>query len=232
MRSFSVARKPASRRSAERVPVKLYDYFRSSAAYRVRIALNLKGLPYDHASVHLTKGEQRAEAYVAINPQGLVPTLVDDGATLTQSLAIVEYLDERHPQPPLLPAAPADRARVRAIALAIACDIHPLNNLRVLKYLTGVLKVGDDAKNAWYRHWIDVGLTALERQLAADPASGSYCHGETPTLADVCLVPQLANARRMAVPLEAHPTLLRIDENCRRLDAFARAAPEQQPDAS
>jgi maleylpyruvate isomerase len=232
MRSFSAARKPASRRSAEKVPVKLYDYFRSSAAYRVRIALNLKGLSYDHASVHLTKGEQRAETYVAINPQALVPTLVDDGATLTQSLAIIEYLDERHPQPPLLPAGPAERARVRALALSIACDIHPLNNLRVLKYLTGVLKIGDDAKNAWYRHWIDVGLAALEKQLGSDPATGAYCHGESPTLADICLVPQLANARRMSVPLEAYPILLRIDDNCRGLDAFAQAAPERQPDAA
>ena len=212
--------------------MKLYGYFRSSAAYRVRIALNLKGLAYEHVGVHLTKGEQRAEAYVALNAQGLVPTLIDDGATLTQSLAIIEYLDERHPEPPLLPAAAADRARVRAIALAIACDIHPLNNLRVLKYLTGVLKIGEDAKNTWYRHWIDAGLTALEAQLAGNPATGSYCHGDAPTLADVCLVPQLANARRMAVPLEPYPTLVRIDAHCHKLDAFANAAPERQPEAA
>jgi maleylacetoacetate isomerase len=212
--------------------MKLYNYFRSSAAYRVRIALNLKGLPYDYVAVHLTKGEQRAGAYLAVNAQALVPTLVDEGATLTQSLAIIEYLDERHPQPPLLPAAPAERARVRAIALAIACEIHPLNNLRVLQYLTRVLNVGEDAKNAWYRHWIDLGLAALEAQLATDPATGTYCRGDAPTLADICLVPQLANARRLPIPLEPYPTLLRIDGNCRQLDAFASAAPERQPDAA
>jgi maleylpyruvate isomerase len=212
--------------------VKLYNYFRSSAAYRVRIALNLKGLPYEYVAVHLTKGEQRAEAYMAVNAQALVPTLIDEGATLTQSLAIIEYLDERHPEPALLPTAPAERARVRAIALAIACDIHPLNNLRVLQYLTHVLDVGEDAKNAWYRHWIDIGLASLEAQLAPDPATGSYCHGDAPTLADVCLVPQLANARRLAIPLEPYPTLLRVDGNCRQLAAFGNAAPERQPDAA
>ncbi len=212
--------------------MKLYNYFRSSAAYRVRIALNLKGLAYEYIAVHLTKGEQRAETYLALNAQALVPAFVDDGATLTQSLAIVEYLDERHPDPPLLPAAPAERARVRAIALAIACDIHPLNNLRVLQYLTRVLNVGEDAKNAWYRHWIDLGLAALEAQLANDPATGAFCHGDTPTLADICLVPQLANARRYAIPLEIYPTLLRIDRRCGALAAFADAAPERQPDAA
>ncbi len=212
--------------------MKLYGYFRSSAAYRVRIAVNLKGLPCDHVSVHLAKGEQRAEDYLAVNPQALVPTLVDEGATLTQSLAIIEYLDERHPEPPLLPKAPDERARVRALALAIACDVHPLNNLRVLQYLTRVLNVSEDAKNTWYRHWIDLGLAALEAQLATDAATGSYCHGEAPTLADICLVPQLANARRFAIPLDAYPTLLRIDENCRQLAAFANAAPERQPDAA
>ncbi len=212
--------------------MKLYNYFRSSAAYRVRIALNLKGLAFEYVAVHLTKGEQRAEAYLALNAQALVPALVDDGATLTQSLAIVEYLDERHPDPPLLPAAPAERARVRAIALAIACDIHPLNNLRVLQYLTRVLNVGEEPKNAWYRHWIDLGLAALEAQVANDPATGAFCHGDTPTLADVCLVPQLANARRYAIPLEPYPTLLRIDGRCRALSAFADAAPERQPDAA
>jgi maleylacetoacetate isomerase len=212
--------------------VKLYNYFRSSAAYRVRIALNLKGLAYEYIAIHLTKGEQRAEAYLAVNAQALVPALVDDGATLTQSLAIIEYLDERHPAPPLLPGDACERARVRSIALAIACDIHPLNNLRVLHYLTRVLNVGEDAKNTWYRHWIDVGLAALEAQLAKDPATGTFCHGDAPTLADICLVPQLANARRLAVPLEPYPTLLRIDEHCRLLDAFANAAPERQPDAA
>jgi maleylpyruvate isomerase len=212
--------------------VKVYGYFRSSAAYRVRIALNLKGLAYEYIAVHLTKGEQRAEPYLALNAQALVPTLVDGDAPLTQSLAIIEYLNERHPEPPLLPTTPAGRARVRAIALAIACDIHPLNNLRVLRYLTRVLEVGEDAKNAWYRHWIEVGLTALETQLAKDVATGEFCHGDRPTLADLCLVPQLANARRYTVALEPYPTLLRIDGNCARLAAFAAAAPERQPDAA
>ncbi len=211
--------------------MKLYNYFRSSAAYRVRIALAIKGLAYEYIPVHLTRGEQRAAGYVAINPQSLVPLLDDDGTRIAQSLAIIEYLDERHPLPPLLPAAPAERARVRALALAICCDIHPLNNLRVLRYLTKVLAVNEDAKNAWYRHWVDVGLSALETQLSSDAATGAFCHGDTPTLADVCLVPQLANARRYKVPLDAWPTLLRIDERCRALPAFAAAAPERQPDA-
>jgi maleylpyruvate isomerase len=212
--------------------MRLYNYFRSSAAYRVRIALNLKGLAYEYIAIHLTKGEQRAANYVAINPLALVPALIDDGATLTQSLAIIEYLDERHPEPPLLPPTPGGRARVRAIALAIACDIHPLNNLRVLHYLTRVLNVSEDAKNTWYEHWIEIGLKALETQLANDPATGAFCHGDAPTLADICLVPQLANARRFAIPLEPYPTLLRVDGNCARHAAFATAAPERQPDAA
>jgi maleylpyruvate isomerase len=211
--------------------MKLYSYFRSSAAYRARIALHLKGLPFDYAPVHLRKGEQNAEAYRALNRQELVPTLIDGDTALTQSLAIIEYLDERHPEPPLLPSAPAGRARVRAIALAICCDIHPLNNLRVLRYLVHTLKIGEEAKDAWYRHWIDTGLAALEAQLAADAATGTFCHGDVPTMADVCLVPQLANARRANIPLDGYPTLLRIDATCRALDAFARAAPDRQPDA-
>jgi maleylpyruvate isomerase len=212
--------------------VKLYNYFRSSAAYRVRIALNLKGLAYEYIPVHLTKGEQRAAGYVALNPQALVPTLVEGDAALTQSLAIIEYLEERHPSPPLLPVAPEARARVRATALAIACDIHPLNNLRVLQYLTRVLGVDDGAKNTWYRHWVQLGLAALESQLAGGRATGDFCFGDTPTLADVCLVPQLANARRYEIGLDAYPTLVRIDDRCRALPAFADAAPERQPDAS
>jgi maleylpyruvate isomerase len=211
--------------------MKLYSYFRSSAAYRARIALHLKGLPFDYAPVHLRKGEQNAEAYRALNRQELVPTLIDGDTAVTQSLAIIEYLDERHPEPPLLPSAPAGRARVRAIALAICCDIHPLNNLRVLRYLVHTLKIGEEAKDAWYRHWIDTGLAALEAQLAADAATGTFCHGDVPTMADVCLVPQLANARRVNIPLDGYPTLLRIDATCRALDAFARAAPDRQPDA-
>ena len=212
--------------------MQLYSYFRSSAAYRARIALALKGIPYDYVPVHLIKGEQRAEAYRALNPQALVPALSDNGRVITQSLAIIEYLDERYPDPPLLPATPIERARVRAVALAIACDIHPLDNTRVLKYLLHTLGVSEEAKNAWYRHWIDVGLSALEAQLATDPATGDFCHGDAPSLADVCLVPQLANARRFTIPLDAYPTLVRIDARCRELEAFAAAAPQRQPDAA
>ena len=211
--------------------MKLYGYFRSSAAYRVRIALGLKGFPYEYAAVHLRKGEQRTATYRALNAQALVPTLEDDRGSFTQSLAIIEYLNERYPQPPLLPDVPEARARVRAIALAIACDIHPLDNLRVLQYLLRTLGVSEDAKNAWYRHWIDVGLSALESQLAGEAATGTFCHGGSPTLADVCLVPQLANARRSSIPLDAYPTLLRIEAACNALPAFAAAAPEKQPDA-
>ena len=211
--------------------MRLYSYFRSSAAYRVRIALALKGLAYEYLPVHLIKGEQRSDGYRALNAQALVPALVDEQRVFTQSLAIIEYLDERHPRPPLLPDAPAERARVRAIALSIACDIHPLDNTRVLQYLVRTLGVSEDAKNAWYRHWIDLGLAALETQLAGDPATGTFCHGEKPSLADVCLVPQLANARRFDIPLDAYPTLARIDSSCRALAAFAQAAPERQPDA-
>ena len=211
--------------------IKLYSYFRSSAAYRVRIALNLKGLSYEYLPVHLVKGEQRDERYRALNPQALVPMLVDEGETITQSMAIIEYLDDKVPDPPLLPPTPEARARVRSIAQVIACDIHPLNNLRVLKYLTGTLGASEDAKNAWYRHWIELGLAAIEARLAADSRTGAFCHGATPTLADICLVPQLANARRYDFSIEAYPTLGRIESHCLALDAFARAAPERQPDA-
>jgi len=211
--------------------MKLYSYFRSSAAYRVRIALNLKGLDYDYVPVHLTRGEQRTESYRALNPQALVPTLTDDFGSFVQSLAIIEYLNERFPDPPLLPAGVEARARVRGIALSIACDIHPLNNLRVLQYIKETLGAGDDAKNAWYRHWIDLGLAALEAELAAASWVGSFCYGDRPTIADICLVPQLANARRFAIPLDAYPTLLSIDANCQQVDAFSNAAPARQPDA-
>ncbi len=212
--------------------MKLYDYFRSSAAYRVRIALNLKGIAPEHAFVHLRRGAQRADEYLALNPQGLVPSLVtDDGDVLTQSLAIIEWLDESYAEPPLLPADAAGRARARALALAIACDIHPLNNLRVLNYLTGTFGATDAQKDGWYRYWCDVGLEALETQLARESATGTYCHGATPTLADVCLVPQLANARRVELDLAPYPTLLRIEAACMALPAFANAAPARQPDA-
>ncbi|HKE38414.1 MAG TPA: maleylacetoacetate isomerase [Casimicrobiaceae bacterium] len=212
--------------------MQLYSYFRSSAAYRVRIALGLKGVAFEYVPVHLVKGEQRDDRYRALNPQSLVPVLIDEGRIITQSLAIIEYLEERYPNPRLLPGAPAERARVRSIALSIACEIHPLDNLRVLQYLVRTLGVSEEAKNVWYRHWIDLGLSALESQLANDRATGTFCHGETPSLADICLVPQLANARRYNIPLDAYPTLTRIDSSCRALDAFAAAAPERQPDTA
>jgi maleylacetoacetate isomerase len=213
--------------------MRLFDYFRSSAAYRVRIALNLKGLvPDERTYVHLRMGNQRAQDYLALNPQGLVPALaLDDGHVLTQSLAIIEYLDETHREPPLLPADPVERARVRAIALAIACEIHPLDNLRVLTYLIGTMGVSREQKDGWYRYWIDVGFEALEKSLARDAATGRYCHGERPTLADICLVPQIANARRFEIDMSPYPTLTRIEAACNALPAFANAAPARQPDA-
>jgi maleylacetoacetate isomerase len=210
----------------------LYDYFRSSAAYRVRIALNVKGVAPERVFVHLRRGAQRADDYLAVNPQGLVPALAtDDGDVLTQSLAIIEWLDETHPRPPLLPADAAGRARVRSLAQAIACDIHPLNNLRVLNYLTGTFGATDAQKDGWYRYWCDVGLEALETRLARERSTGAFCHGGEPTLADVCLVPQLANARRVDLDLAPYPTLLRIESACAALPAFANAAPARQPDA-
>jgi maleylpyruvate isomerase len=210
----------------------LYGYFRSSAAYRVRIALNLKGLDYDQATVNLVKGEQKADDFRTHNPQGLVPVLeTDEGTQLSQSLAICEYLDERHPEPPLLPADAEGRARVRSLAQLIACEIHPLNNLKVLKHLVHELKVDDEAKLTWYHHWIDEGFTALEARLANEATTGAFCHGDTPSLADICLVPQVFNAERFECDLAAYPTIRRIAEQCRTLDAFAKAAPGQQPDA-
>jgi maleylacetoacetate isomerase len=212
--------------------MKLYDYFRSSAAYRVRIALNLKGLAPAREFIHLRKNVQRSDDYLTVNPQGLVPALAtDDGTVLTQSLAIIEYLDETHPTPPLLPATPAERARVRGIALEIACDIHPLNNLRVLQYVKNTLGNSDEQKDGWYRYWIDTGLEALETRLARDPATGHYSHGDIPTLADICLVPQLANARRMNIDVTPYRTLVRIEAAALALPAFAAAAPDSQPDA-
>jgi maleylpyruvate isomerase len=213
--------------------LKLYSYFRSSAAYRVRIALNLKQLPYEYIGVHLLRsgGEQLSETYRALNPDALVPTLVDGDAVLQQSLAIVEYLEETHPAPPLMPSAPADRAYVRAIALQIACEIHPLDNLRVLKYLKHELGVDEDAKNAWYKHWVEQGFASLEARLSKDPRTGCCASGDTPTLADICLVPQVFNARRFGVDLAPYPTIRRIDEHLGTLEAFAAAAPDRQPDA-
>ena len=212
--------------------MKLYGYFRSSAAYRVRIALNLKGLSADNEYIHLQKGVQTMPEYLSVNPQGLVPALVDDGNVILQSLAICEYLDEQHPEPPLLPSDALGRARVRALAQAIACEIHPLNNLRVLKYLTGELGLAEDVKNRWYQHWIAEGFRGLEGLLTDHPGTGTYCHGNTPGLADVCLVPQVFNARRFDCDLSPYPTVVRIADSLNELPAFADAAPEKQPDAA
>ena len=207
----------------------LYDYFRSSAAYRLRIALNLKGLTPERKSIHLRKGEQRAPDYLAVNAQGLVPTLVIGDRRLTQSLAIIEYLDEKYPQPPLLPPGPEDRAWVRAVALAIACDIHPLNNTRVLAYLGKELGIDEPRRDEWYRHWVTLGFDALEQQLAAR-AEGPYCLGHAPTIADVCLVPQVANANRLKVDLAPYPRIRAINDACLATQPFADARPEVHPD--
>jgi maleylpyruvate isomerase len=213
--------------------MKLYTYFRSSAAYRVRIALNLKGIAYDAAPVHLLRngGEQLSDAYRAINPAMLLPALEDDGNVIGQSLAIIEYLEETQPQTPLLPSDPAGRARVRALALTVAADTHPLGNLRVLKYLTGELAVPDEVKLAWQQHWLRTGMSSLEALLANDPRTGRYCHGDTPTLADCCLVPQVFSAQRFGVDLAPYPTIARIHAACNELPAFQQAHPAQQPDA-
>ena len=204
----------------------LYDYYRSSAAYRVRIALNLKGVEYESRPVNLLHSEQRADDYRALNPQGLVPMLEIDGHRLTQSLAIITYLDLTLPDPPLIPRDPVDGAHVRALALTIACDIHPLNNLRVLKYLSGELGLPQEERDAWYIHWLREGLPALET--LAKAGAGRFLFGDEPTIADVCLVPQLFNARRYNVPLDDYPTLLRADENANHIDAFAAAHPDRQ----
>jgi maleylacetoacetate isomerase len=204
----------------------LYDYYRSSAAYRVRIALNLKGVDYESRPVNLLESEQRSDEYRALNPQGFVPMLEIDGHRLTQSLAIINYLDVRYPNQPLIPASAAERAHVVAMALAVACDIHPLNNLRVLRYLKKELGHSQEEVDAWYAHWISEGLPALET--IAAPRSGKFLFGDAPTGADVCLVPQLYNARRFNVPLDAYPTLLRAEENANRLEAFAAAHPDRQ----
>ena len=214
--------------------MKLYNYFRSSASFRVRIALNLKGLPYEYVVVHLTKdgGQQFDPSFRALNPDALIPVLADDDRTLTQSLAIIEYLEETHPEPPLLPRDAVERAYVRAIALGVACEIHPLNNLRVLRYLVRDLKVSEDDKNRWYRHWVESGLEVVERQLAGHPGTGRFCHGDTPTLADCTLVPQIHNAQRFDCRLEHVPTVMRIFGECMQLDAFGKTQPSACPDAT
>jgi maleylacetoacetate isomerase len=211
--------------------MELYNYFRSSASYRVRIALALKGIDYEYKPVHLTKNEQFKESYAAVSASRLVPLLQDGELRLTQSLAIIEYLDETHPAPPLLPSGAADRARVRALAYDIACEIHPLNNLRVLRYLVHDLKLSDDDKNRWYRHWVETGLETVERQLA-DPRTGRFCHGDAPTLSDITLVPQIFNAQRLDCRLDHVPTVMRVYEACMKLDAFEQTRPEKCPDAT
>jgi maleylpyruvate isomerase len=213
--------------------MKLYTYFRSSAAYRVRIALNLKGLAYEAIPVHLLRdgGEQLSDSYRKINPSASVPALQDERGTVTQSMAILEYLEETHPDVPLLPADPLGRARVRELCQIIACDIHPLNNLRVLRYLVHTLGVEEEAKTEWYRHWVRDGLAAFESHLARDPGAADFCHGETPTLADCFLVPQVFNAQRFEIDLAPYPNIARINANCTGLPAFQHAQPSQQPDA-
>lgn len=214
--------------------MKLYDYFRSSAAFRVRIALNIKGLNVDQESVHLRRKDQSSPAYLAVNPQGLVPALVDDdGTVVTQSLAIIEYLDEtRLDTPRLMPGDAAGRARVRAISDAIACDIHPLNNLRVLRHIGQVFDADEATRNeAWYKHWIAEGMGGLEGMLAGSAETGKFCHGDTPTMADCCLIPQIYNAERFGCDMSGYPTAMRINATCLALEAFQKAMPEVQPDA-
>jgi maleylpyruvate isomerase len=213
--------------------MKLYSYFRSSASYRVRIALNLKGLPYEYVPVHLLRsgGEQLTAQYRKLNPDGLVPTLVDGDVTLQQSLAIIEYLEETRPEPPLLPRDPVDRAYVRAVAQQVACEIHPLDNLRVLRYLVHELGLSDEAKNGWYRHWIEAGFETLEVRLSTERRVGKLVFGDEPTVADLCLVPQVFSAQRFKVDTARYPTIQRIHDHACGLDAFARAAPGAQPDA-
>ena len=213
--------------------MKLYGYFRSSAAFRVRIAFNLKRLvPDETAFIHLRRGEHSAPAYIATNPQGLVPALVlDDGSVLGQSLAIMEYLDETHPEPPLLPRDPVGRARVRAMAMICACEIHPLQNMRVLAYVRQSYGLDEAGSFAWARHWNEVGLAAFERSLAGHPSTGRFAHGDRPGLADACLVPQVFSAQRFSVDLAAYPTVLRIHQSCMALPAFDLAQPSKQPDA-
>ncbi len=213
--------------------MKLYSYYRSSASYRVRIGLNYKKIEYETVPIHLVKngGEQFQQPYRELNQQSLVPTLVHDTTIITQSMAILEYLEEIYPQQPLLPTVPADRAKVRAMALQIACEIHPLNNLRVLNYLKTNLQTSDEDKSIWYQHWIIEGFNALEMQLEGDPDRGKCCFGDTPTFADLALIPQIYNAKRFNSPLDDYPILLKINDYCLTLEAFDQAIPENQLDA-
>jgi maleylpyruvate isomerase len=213
--------------------MQLYTYFRSSAAYRVRIALNLKGLKYEAVPVHLLRGggEQLQANYIKMNPSGLVPTFQDDYITLTQSMAILEYLEDEYPQVPLMPRDAAGRARVRELAQIVACDIHPVNNLRVLRYLVHELGLSDEAKTQWYRHWLVGGLDVLEKHLARDPSAGPLCHGYLPTIADCFLVPQVFNAQRQGIDISAYPNIARINAACAEIPAFVAAHPSNQPDA-
>lgn len=210
--------------------MKLYNYFRSSASFRVRIAMALKGLSYEYVPVHLARGDHKLPAYADIAAEGLVPLLeLDDGTRLTQSMAIIEYLDETHPEPPLLPADALGRARVRALSQIVACEIHPINNLRVLKYLVRELKVEEEPKNTWYRHWVRTGLEAFEKQLAAGP-TGRFCHGDTPTLADCLLVPQIFNGQRFNVSFDGLTHTMRVFDACMAHPAFQAAEPQACPD--
>ncbi len=212
--------------------MKFYGYFRSSAAFRVRIAMNLKGIAPDLAFIHLRRQEQVSPEYTRVNPQQLLPALVlDDGTSLAQSLAILEYLEETHPEPPILPKDPAGRARVRSLAMIPACEIHPIQNLRVLGYLGTACGQDEAGKQAWARHWIDVGFTAYEASVAGHPQTGRFSHGDSPTIADMCLVPQVFNARRFGNDLTRYPTLMRIFEACMTVPAFDQAQPAKQPDA-
>jgi maleylacetoacetate isomerase/maleylpyruvate isomerase len=211
--------------------VKLHTYFRSSAAFRVRIALNLKKIAYEPAFVHLVKGEHRQPAFAAVNRQALLPVLEDGANVLNQSLAIIEYLEETHPQPALLPGNAESRARVRSLSLLVACEIHPLNNLRTLTYLRKGLGQTEEQVATWYRHWIADGLAKVEHELAADQRTGKFSHGDSPTMADCCLVPQIFNARRYDNDLSPYPAVMRVFEACMKLEAFDRAQPSRQPDA-
>jgi len=212
--------------------MQLYSYFRSSASYRVRIALALKGLAYDYVPIHLVRNEQLKPPFSDIAANKLVPALVEDEHVLTQSMAIIEYLEETHPEPPLLPGDAFARARIRSLAQDIACEIHPINNLRVLRYLVHEMKLSEDDKNRWYRHWVESGLEVVERRLAADAATGTFCHGDTPTLADCVLVPQIHNAQRMDCGLDHVPTVMRVFAACMQHPAFATTQPSACPDAA